>query len=91
MYVLQQFCIFGFCPSSGIPKTGKHSISEIGSASILEQLLRLALCKGPNRIGVFPPQLPPHPHLKMETGPDSDTLCFLVFRILDDEQNPNLQ
>jgi hypothetical protein len=40
--------------------------------------LRLALAKGHNRVGVF---------LRMETDPVSKTLCFLVFRILDDGQS----
>jgi hypothetical protein len=31
--------------------------------------------------------MPPFPHLKIETGPVSDTLCFPV-RIPDDEENP---
>jgi hypothetical protein len=30
-------------------------------------------------------------HLKMETDPVSETLCFLAFRILDDGQNPEPQ
>jgi hypothetical protein len=33
--------------------------------------LRLALCKGPNRVGVFP-------HLRTETDPVSETLCFFI-------------
>jgi hypothetical protein len=44
--------------------------------------LGLALSKGPNRVGV---SLPP-PHLKTETDPVSETLCFLVFTIPDDAQ-----
>jgi hypothetical protein len=35
--------------------------------------LRLALCKGPNRVGVSP-------HLRTETDPVSETLCSLVFQ-----------
>jgi hypothetical protein len=31
------------------------------------------------------------PHLKMETDPVSETLCSLVFRILDDERSPKTQ
>jgi hypothetical protein len=36
------------------------------------------LSKRPNRVGVFPP------HLRMETDPASETLCFLFYRIPDD-------
>jgi hypothetical protein len=36
--------------------------------------------KGPNRVS-------PSLHLRMETDPVSETLCFLVFRITDDEQS----
>jgi hypothetical protein len=40
----------------------------------LDQWLRLALSKGPNRVGVFP-------HLRTETDPVSEMLCFsLLFR-----------
>jgi hypothetical protein len=47
--------------------------------------LTLALSKGPNRIGVFPP------HLTMERDPVSETLCFLVSRIPNDEKSPKAQ
>jgi hypothetical protein len=43
----------------------------------------LCLCKAPNRIGCF------LPHLRMETDPVSEMLCFLAFRIWDDGQNPS--
>jgi hypothetical protein len=46
--------------------------------------VRLALSKGLNRVRVFP-------HLKMETDPVSKMLCFLVSRILDDDQSPKSQ
>jgi hypothetical protein len=42
--------------------------------------LRSALSKGHNRIGVFPPQP------MIETDSVSETLCFLVSRILDDKK-----
>jgi hypothetical protein len=45
--------------------------------------LRLALSKGPNRLGVSLPW-PDH-----ETDPVSETTCFLDFAILEDGQNPN--
>jgi hypothetical protein len=45
------------------------------------------LSKGPNRVGVFP-------HLRTETDPVSETLCFsLVFRkirTMDKVQKPNI-
>jgi hypothetical protein len=44
------------------------------------QWLRLALSNGPNRVCVSPC------HLRTETDPVSETLCFLVFRIPDDRQ-----
>jgi hypothetical protein len=44
--------------------------------------LRLALSKGPNTVGVSPP------HLRTETDPVSEMLCFLVFRIPDDGPSP---
>jgi hypothetical protein len=48
--------------------------------------LRLALSKGPNRVGVFP-------HLRTERDPVSETLCFsLLFRKNpDDGQSPKTQ
>jgi hypothetical protein len=36
-------------------------------------------------------QMPPSPHVKMETDPVSETLCFLVFRIPDDGPSPEAQ
>jgi hypothetical protein len=48
----------------------------------LVQWLRLAFSKKHNRVGVFAP------HLRTETDPVSETLCFLVSRIPDDGQSP---
>jgi hypothetical protein len=48
--------------------------------------LRLALSKGPKRVGVSS-----SPHLRTETSSVSETLCFLVFRIPDDGQSPETQ
>jgi hypothetical protein len=45
------------------------------------QWLKLAFSKGPNRVGVSP-------HVRTETDPVSETLCFLVYRIPDDGQSP---
>jgi hypothetical protein len=47
------------------------------------QWLRLALSKGPKKVGV-----PLSPHLRTETGPVSEKLCFLVFEIPDDGRSP---
>jgi hypothetical protein len=49
MYNTQDYWGFGLCPSSGILEARKHNVSETA--------LRLALSKGPNRVGVFPPHL----------------------------------
>jgi hypothetical protein len=43
----QNYWVFGLRPSSGIPKTREHNVSEIGY-----QWLRLALSKGPKSVGV---------------------------------------
>jgi hypothetical protein len=51
--------------------TRKHTVSETGSVSVFssDQWLRLAPSKGPNIICL--------PNLKMETGPVSESFCFL--------------
>jgi hypothetical protein len=46
VYNTQNYWVFGLCPSSCILETRKYS---------------LALCKGPNRVGVFPPPPPSSP------------------------------
>jgi hypothetical protein len=46
------------------------------------QRLRLDLSKGPNTVGVLPPDL------RTETDSVSEALCFLVFRILKDGLSP---
>jgi hypothetical protein len=72
MYNNQNHWVSGTCPSSSILKTRKRDISETGS---LVGRFRLALSKGPNGVSV------PSRHLKTETDPVSETLCFLGFRI----------
>jgi hypothetical protein len=47
--------------------------------------LRLVLSKGPSRVGFYPS------HLRTETDPVSETLCFLAYRIPDDGQSPETQ
>jgi hypothetical protein len=50
------------------------------------QSLRLSLSKAPNRVGAF------FPHPRTETDPVSEMLCFLVFRIPEDDgQSPESQ
>jgi hypothetical protein len=44
----------------------------------------LAIFKGPNKVDVST-------HLKTETHPVSETLCFIASRILDDGQSPQTQ
>jgi hypothetical protein len=76
-------CLFPFLqmlhtyPSSGAGKMGAL-VADVRSAlsHIAVQWLRLALSKGPNRIGFFP-------HLRTETDPVSETswfslVCFLI-------------
>jgi hypothetical protein len=75
VYSTQNYWVFGLHPSSCILKTTEHGV----------QWLRLALSNGPNRVGVSPS------HLRTETNPVPETLCFLVFRIPDDGQSPRTQ
>jgi hypothetical protein len=70
VYNIQNYWVFGLCPSSSILETRKHNVSETGS--------RLALSKEPKRVGISTP------HLRTETDPVSETFCFLVSRIPDD-------
>jgi hypothetical protein len=88
----QNYWVFGLCPSSGILETRKHNVSESWYVSVLRwrgigvvHWLRLALSKGPNTKYVS------SPHLRTETDPLSETLCFLVSRIPDDGQSPKTQ
>jgi hypothetical protein len=45
--------------------------------------MNLSLSKGPNRIGVS------LPHMRTETDPVAEPLCFIVSRIPDDGRSPN--
>jgi hypothetical protein len=78
-----------------VSKTGFMSSGEGGKTPTqlgplewanLNDWTGLPLSKGPNWVGIFPPP----PHLRMETDPVSETLCFLVSRIPDDGQSPIL-
>jgi hypothetical protein len=76
VYNAQNYCVLGLCPLSGILETRKHNVLETGSVSVLRwrgetptQWLRLALSKGPNRVGVSL-------HLRTETDPVSETSYF---------------
>jgi hypothetical protein len=59
VYNIQNYWVLGLPSSSGILWTRKHDVSETGSVSVLKwepviRWLRLALSKGPNRVGVPP-------------------------------------
>jgi hypothetical protein len=69
--IIQNYWVFGLCPSSGILKTRKHSITPVTEVSSFY---------GTQQSRCLPP------HLRTEKGPFSETLCFLVSRILDDGQ-----
>jgi hypothetical protein len=72
-------------PSSG--EGGGETPTQLGPLEIANlSHWSLALSKGPNRVGVSP-----LPHLRTETDPVSETLCFLVSRILDNGQSPKPQ
>jgi hypothetical protein len=88
VYNTQKYWYFGLRPSSGILETRKHTVSKIRSATNHRWgggRLRLALSKGPKRVGVVPS------HLMMETDPVSETVCFLVSRIPDYGRSPKTQ
>jgi hypothetical protein len=96
----QNCLISGLYPSFGILETIIYNVSETGSVSVLRRgegetstLLgpleraslshwMLALPVRLSRICVS------HPHLRKETDPVSETLCFLVSRMPDDRQSP---
>jgi hypothetical protein len=90
----QNCCVFGLSPSPGILETRKHDVSETGSISVLKckrktptqlgplERWRLAISKGPNWVGFFPP------HLRTKTDPVSETSCSLVSGIPDNGQSP---
>jgi hypothetical protein len=81
VYNIQNHWIPGLCPSSGILNTRKHNVSETESV----QLLRLALSKVPNRVGVS------LPHLKTEADPVSETLFsrYFEFWTMNKAHNPS--
>jgi hypothetical protein len=69
VYNTQNYWVFGLCPSSGIPEKRKQRFGNwicfrpqvkgetftlLGLLERTNQLLRLALFKGPKRVGVFP-------------------------------------
>jgi hypothetical protein len=73
-----------FCQSSGILKTREHNISIRKLDLLPSSGLRLATSKTQQRRRLLL-------HLRAETDPVSETLCSLVFRILEDGQNPKMQ
>jgi hypothetical protein len=74
----QNYLVFGRCLSSGVIETRKHNISETGSVSVLSWR------------GEAPTLLRPFlsSHLRTETGPVSETLCFIDSRTPGDGQSP---
>jgi hypothetical protein len=81
--LLRGWCVYvGYASVSGI----RYLYSCCHMTGVV-QCLKLALSKGPNRVGVSSSS----PDLSMETGSVSETLCFLVFRIPEDRQSPDAQ
>jgi hypothetical protein len=89
----QNYLVSGICPSSGILNTRNSNVWETGSVSVLrwrergaysigslDQWLRLALSRRPNRVDIFP-----SPYLRTETDPVCETLfsIYLEFRTMD--------
>jgi hypothetical protein len=74
----QNYLVLELFPSTRILGIKKHNVSETGSVFVLRRKgggtptllgpLKLALSKGPNRVGVFPL------HLRTETDPFFETL-----------------
>jgi hypothetical protein len=63
----QRYWVFGLCQLSGFFLNNNEKTHNV-------QWLRLALSKGPNRVGVFP-------HLRTETDPVSETL-YVFFIVI---------
>jgi hypothetical protein len=101
VYNTPNYHVFGRCSSSDILKTREHNVLETGSLSILSwrgetpalldlleranlQGLMLTLSNRYNRAGI-------PIHLRTETDPVSETLCFLVFeyRTMEEVQKPS--
>jgi hypothetical protein len=83
VYNTQNYWVSGLCPSSGILNARKH-ISETGSVSVLRSEPPIVL--------YFPSMYAsPFPHLRTETDPVSEALCFLVFRIPRNGSSPETQ
>jgi hypothetical protein len=81
VYNTQSYWVFQLRPSSGILKTRKHNVSETGSVSVLRWM-------GETLTLLVPLERANVNHMRMETDPFSETLCFLAFRILYDTQSP---
>jgi hypothetical protein len=79
VYNTQNYCFFGLCSSSSIPKSRKD-IPETGCFHRQVKGETSTLSKGQKQDRCLPL------NLRTEIDPVSETLCFLVFRILDDGQ-----
>jgi hypothetical protein len=96
MNYVQNYWVLELCPSSGILKNTTFRNLDVfpfsGEGETVccvsqkEQRLRVALSNESNGIVISLP-----PHLRTETDPDSETLCFLVFRLPEDGHIPKTQ
>jgi hypothetical protein len=68
-YNTQNYWVSGLRPSSGILNTRKYIVSETGS--VIDPVIEVSSFSGTQHT-VFPL------HLRMETDPVFETLCFLV-------------
>jgi hypothetical protein len=89
MKVVQKYWVSGLCTLSGILNTRKHNVSETGPVCILGG----DTYSGPvtDVTSFFQQSRCLLSHLRTETDPVSEMLCFLVFRIPDAGQSPETQ
>jgi hypothetical protein len=82
VYNTQNYWGFGLCPQSGIVNTSQYIVSKTVSVSILKRG-----GKAPTLFGPLERANLNHwcllSHLRKETDPVSEMICFLVFRITD--------
>jgi hypothetical protein len=83
----KHYWFFWALSTSVILKTREHNVSETGTVSVLwgrgdtYSVIEVSSFLGSQHSRCLPP------YLRAETGPVSETLCSLVFRIPDDGQN----